>query len=156
MEALGLGLSNLDTFSYIGSFSAPDLGNMQDWPAVAFASPGATGRAALTTPGPSRSHAATSAPSAATASQPVPPTFDPKHFLSGVFEDPAHFNQQVHLLWFGAGTAESQFNDALRANARALRAQGINLVTFESPGTAHEWLTWRRDLKEFAPLLFRP
>ena len=28
-------------------------------------------------------------------------------------------------------------------------------VYHESPGTAHEWLTWRRDLNEFAPLLFR-
>ncbi len=25
---------------------------------------------------------------------------------------------------------------------------------YESPGTAHEWLTWRRCLHEFAPLLF--
>jgi enterochelin esterase family protein len=25
----------------------------------------------------------------------------------------------------------------------------------ESPGTAHEWLTWRRDLNEFLPGLFR-
>jgi enterochelin esterase family protein len=24
-----------------------------------------------------------------------------------------------------------------------------------SPGTAHEWLTWRRSLREFAPLLFK-
>jgi enterochelin esterase-like enzyme len=27
-------------------------------------------------------------------------------------------------------------------------------VYYESPGTAHEWLTWRRCLHEFAPLLF--
>jgi S-formylglutathione hydrolase FrmB len=27
-------------------------------------------------------------------------------------------------------------------------------VYFESPGTAHEWQTWRRDLKDFAPRLF--
>jgi enterochelin esterase-like enzyme len=26
---------------------------------------------------------------------------------------------------------------------------------YESPGTAHEWLAWRRDLYQFAPLLFR-
>jgi enterochelin esterase family protein len=31
----------------------------------------------------------------------------------------------------------------------------VELVYFESPGTAHEWQTWRRDLKQFAPLLFR-
>jgi len=28
-------------------------------------------------------------------------------------------------------------------------------VHFESPGTAHEWLTWWRCFEEFAPLLFR-
>ena len=32
---------------------------------------------------------------------------------------------------------------------------GVKHVYYESPGTAHEWLTWRRDLYEFAPLLFR-
>src|SRR5262249_43943106 len=31
---------------------------------------------------------------------------------------------------------------------------GIKNVYYESPGTAHEWLTWRRCLHEFAPLLF--
>jgi hypothetical protein len=28
-------------------------------------------------------------------------------------------------------------------------------VYWESPGTDHEWQTWRRNLKGFAPLLFR-
>jgi enterochelin esterase-like enzyme len=32
---------------------------------------------------------------------------------------------------------------------------GIKHVFYQSPGTAREWLTWRRDLKEFAPKLFR-
>jgi hypothetical protein len=32
---------------------------------------------------------------------------------------------------------------------------GIKYVWFESPGTAHEWLTWRRDLNQYAQLLFR-
>jgi len=27
-------------------------------------------------------------------------------------------------------------------------------IYFESPGTAHEWLTWRRDLNDFAPRPF--
>lgn len=31
----------------------------------------------------------------------------------------------------------------------------IKHVFYESPGTAHEWQTWRRDLKDFAPRLFR-
>jgi enterochelin esterase family protein len=32
---------------------------------------------------------------------------------------------------------------------------GINVIFYESPGTAHEWQTWRRDLSLFAPLLFQ-
>jgi len=32
---------------------------------------------------------------------------------------------------------------------------GIKHVYYESPGTAHEWQTWRRSLHEFAPLLFQ-
>jgi enterochelin esterase family protein len=28
------------------------------------------------------------------------------------------------------------------------------VVYYEPAGTAHEWLTWRRDLNEFAPRLF--
>ena len=30
----------------------------------------------------------------------------------------------------------------------------IQHVFYESPGTDHEWQTWRRDLKDFAPRLF--
>jgi S-formylglutathione hydrolase FrmB len=31
---------------------------------------------------------------------------------------------------------------------------GVKHVYYESPGTAHEWQTWRRSLYGFAPLLF--
>jgi enterochelin esterase-like enzyme len=79
----------------------------------------------------------------------------PMTFYGDAFADAARFNQKVHLLWFGAGTAEVELNNALRATVDKLRAHGIHLVLYESPGTAHEWLTWRRDLNEFAPLLFQ-
>jgi enterochelin esterase family protein len=47
------------------------------------------------------------------------------------------------------GQAAKQTYDTLQAN-------GIkNLVYYESPGTAHEWLTWRRALNDFAPRLFK-
>jgi enterochelin esterase family protein len=36
-----------------------------------------------------------------------------------------------------------------------LEKAGIKYVYFSSPGTSHEWLTWRRDLNDFAPRLFR-
>ena len=38
---------------------------------------------------------------------------------------------------------------------KALEEAGIRHVSYESPGTAREWLTWRWCLHEFAPLLFR-
>jgi enterochelin esterase-like enzyme len=41
------------------------------------------------------------------------------------------------------------------AEAKALKASGFNSVFYVSPDTAHEFLTWRRSLHEFAPLLFR-
>jgi enterochelin esterase-like enzyme len=42
-----------------------------------------------------------------------------------------------------------------RVNAEALKAAGIRSAFYVSPNTAHEFLTWRRSLREFAPLLFR-
>jgi enterochelin esterase-like enzyme len=36
-----------------------------------------------------------------------------------------------------------------------LKKSGINTVFYESPNTGHEFQTWRRSLKELAPLLFR-
>ena len=36
-----------------------------------------------------------------------------------------------------------------------LNEMGINAHYYESTGTAHEWLTWRRGLKQFVPHLFK-
>ena len=36
-----------------------------------------------------------------------------------------------------------------------LKEMGIEVDFYESPGTHHEWLTWRRCLKEFLPHLFK-
>jgi enterochelin esterase family protein len=38
---------------------------------------------------------------------------------------------------------------------KMLEKQGIKYVYYESPGTAHEWLTWRRSLHQYASLLFK-
>jgi enterochelin esterase family protein len=84
-----------------------------------------------------------------------PPPFDTRTAYEGAFADPAAFNKQVKLLWLGAGTEEKQFHDGIKGAADALKAAGVNVVFFESPGTAHEWQTWRRDLQDFAPRLFR-
>ncbi|MGO9240787.1 MAG: alpha/beta hydrolase-fold protein [Bryobacteraceae bacterium] len=80
---------------------------------------------------------------------------DLKTAYSGTFADPAAFNKQVHLLWFGAGTGEERMLKGALAMHDALEKAGIKNVFYQSPGTAHEWQTWRRDLNEFAPLLFK-
>jgi enterochelin esterase-like enzyme len=74
----------------------------------------------------------------------------------GVFADPAAFARKVHLLWLGVGTEEPErMREGIRSFHASLTDIGIEHVYWESPGTDHEWQTWRRDLKEFAPRLFR-
>jgi enterochelin esterase family protein len=81
---------------------------------------------------------------------------DPKTAYGGVFADPEAFGKKVRLLWLGVGTEEPE---RMREGIRSLHAQlteaGIKHVYVESPGTDHEWQTWRRNLKDFAPRLFR-
>jgi enterochelin esterase family protein len=79
-------------------------------------------------------------------------TFDPKTACSGAFADPAAFNKKVKVLFLGIGSVEGQ---GTKGFSDTLTAAGIHNVYFESPGTAHEWLTWRRCLNDFAPRLFR-
>ena len=80
------------------------------------------------------------------------PGFDVKTAHNGVFADPEKFNKQVKVLFLGIGSEEGprtkEFSDLLTKS-------GIRNVYYVSPRTAHEWLTWRRCFKEFAPLLFR-
>jgi enterochelin esterase-like enzyme len=42
-----------------------------------------------------------------------------------------------------------------KSNVDALKSAGINAHFYVSPETGHEWQSWRRSLREFAPLLFR-
>jgi enterochelin esterase-like enzyme len=79
-------------------------------------------------------------------------SFDAKTSCSGAFADPAAFNKKVKVLFLGIGSAEGQ---GTKNFSDDLTKAGIHNVYFESPGTAHEWLTWRRCLNDFAPMLFR-
>jgi enterochelin esterase family protein len=81
---------------------------------------------------------------------------DPATAFNGAFKDGEAFNKKVKLLWIGMGTAEpNPFPAAIGAFRAMLDKAGIHYVFFSSPETAHEWLTWRRDLNDFAPRLFR-
>jgi enterochelin esterase-like enzyme len=81
---------------------------------------------------------------------------DWKTAYDGVFADPAAFARKVHLLWLGVGTNEPEMmREGIRRFHASLTEAGIEHVYYESPGTDHEWQTWRRDLKDFAPRLFQ-
>src|SRR3984957_9935108 len=85
-----------------------------------------------------------------------PSDFDSKTAYEGAFANPAEFNRRVKLLWLGVGTAEPElFRAGIGSAAKALKAAGVQLTYFESQGSAHEWQTWRRDLNDLAPRLFR-
>jgi len=80
---------------------------------------------------------------------------DWKAAYNGVFADPAAFAKKVRLLWLGVGTVEPErMRAGIQGLHSALTEAGIPHVYWESPGTDHEWQTWRRDLKDFAPRLF--
>ena len=78
--------------------------------------------------------------------------FDPKTSSNGVFANADAFNKKVKLLFLGIGSTEGP---GARTFSDQLSQAGIRNVYFESPGTAHEWLTWRRCLNDFAPRLFK-
>ena len=72
--------------------------------------------------------------------------------FNGMFRDADTFNRQMNLLFISTGTEERSPEQWVEA----LKAHGIqNVIFHESQGTAHEWLTWRRALNEFAPRLFK-
>jgi enterochelin esterase-like enzyme len=81
--------------------------------------------------------------------------FDVKTSYGGVFNAPAALNEKLHLLWLGSGSEEERFATAIQGMHAALDQAGVRHVAFTSPGTAHEWQTWRRSLYDFAPRLFR-
>ncbi len=103
-ESLLTGLNQLQTFSYIGSFSA---GTLSD-PDLSVDFPQLTG---------------------------------------------AFANGHINLLWIACGTDDSLIKNN-REIVAWLKARDIRLTAIETPGM-HTWTVWRRNLVEFAPLLFR-
>lgn len=72
--------------------------------------------------------------------------------FNGIFKDADAFNRQLKLFFISTGTEERNPKELVEN----LKTLGItNVVFHESQGTAHEWLTWRRALNEFTPLLFK-
>lgn len=70
----------------------------------------------------------------------------------GILSRSDEFNKRMHCLFLGYGSEENMGTPQLIQN---LEQSGIRVSSYVSPGTHHEWLTWRRCLNQFVPLLFK-
>ncbi len=77
---------------------------------------------------------------------------DVKTAYNGIFLRPDEFNKKIHYLYLSCGSEENFGTEALVKN---LREAGIKADFYVSPGTHHEWLTWRRCFRQFVPHLFK-
>ena len=78
--------------------------------------------------------------------------FDINKTYDGAFKNADEFNKKIHYLFLSCGSEEN-FGTGNLVNT--LRDAGINVDYYVSPGTHHEWLTWRRSLRQFVPHLFQ-
>ena len=131
IQTAAVTMANLDHFAYIGLFSGG------------------------TAPGFGAGGRGSPIPVAAPASQPA--TLDLQTIYNGQMADPAKFNKEVKVFFFSCGTEPPLENpQGLLNHQKQLQAAGItNSYVYISPGTSHEWQTWRRSLYTFAPLLFQ-
>ncbi len=77
---------------------------------------------------------------------------DVKTAYDGVFTRPDEFNKKMHYVFVSAGSEENFGTEQL---AKSLNDAGIKTDLYISPGTHHEWLTWRRCFRQFIPHLFK-
>jgi len=79
-------------------------------------------------------------------------------FNTDELKDAADFKKTNKVLFMSAGGKETRMaegDNSVGKAAENLKAIGINAHSYVSPGTAHEWQTWRRSLYQFAQLLFK-
>ena len=75
-------------------------------------------------------------------------------FSGGVYNPSEISNpKQVKLIFESCGSKENP--SSINTSVKALKDASFNAHSYISEGTAHEFLTWRRSLREMAPLLFR-
>jgi enterochelin esterase-like enzyme len=128
MITASITMVNLDKFSYIGLFSGG-----------AAASGGFGGRGGMGGAAPAAS------------------SLNLQSIYSGAMADPNEFNKKVKVLFMSYGTEPPLENpEGLKTHQQQLITAGIkNSYVYISPGTSHEWQTWRRSLYSFAQLLFQ-
>jgi len=130
-QALRTGLGHLDTFHYvIGLSSAVGMGGGR-----AAAAPGA---------------AATAGAAAATPAAPPDPTAG----YPALMADVQSANKKLKVFNMYCGKQDSLVIAGNKALSSALLAKGVKVNYIETEG-AHWFIVWRRNLRDFAPLLFR-
>jgi enterochelin esterase-like enzyme len=84
-----------------------------------------------------------------------PEVFSHYALLSGGIYKPEEIKDKskVKLIFTSCGSRENP--DGVKKSIEDMKAAGFNAVSYISDKTAHEFLTWRRSLKELAPLLFK-
>ena len=77
--------------------------------------------------------------------------------LSGGNYTPADLEGKMKpkAIFISYGGKETNGANGLPKVEADLKAAGYNVATYVSPGTAHEFQTWRRSLYQMAPLLFK-
>lgn len=80
---------------------------------------------------------------------------DTKTAYNGIFTRPEEFNKKIHLLFMTCGTEGLDRMINAKRTVEELNGMGIPAQYYEATGLDHEWLTWRRSLKEFVPKLFK-
>ena len=74
--------------------------------------------------------------------------------FADLLADPIATNGSLRLLWSAVGTEETGLLAQHRVFAQVLDRHQIKHTLVTVPG-AHTWHVWRRNLRDFAPLLFR-
>lgn len=68
----------------------------------------------------------------------------------------ASLSKDFHLMFISTGLCENPMMYATVKNFHdILENIGVKHVFYQSPGTDHEWLTWRRSLYKFVPMIFK-
>ena len=132
-QALRSGLAHLDTFHYvIGLSSAVGMGG---------------GRAAAPAAPPG------AAPAGGAAAAPAAPP-DPTAAYPALMKDVQAANNKLKVFNMYCGKQDSLVIAGNKALASALLAKGVKVNYIEGEG-GHWFIVWRRNLRDFAPLLFR-
>ncbi|QJD79256.1 alpha/beta hydrolase-fold protein [Spirosoma rhododendri] len=84
------------------------------------------------------------------------PGADIKQLYNGAWADPDAFNKKMKVVYVSIGTKEPErMYTGVKNFHESLEKAGIRHVYYESPGTSHEWQTWRRSLRQYAGLIFK-